>query len=417
MPFPSPACRHVGAYALSAMLLCLTIGPAEAAQRKVTFYHTDHLGSTTLATDAQGQVVEQIAYTPYGAVSQRTGTINAPQKFTGQRQDTSTGLILFPVRAYDPGLGRFIQPDPTVPNYARPQTLNRYSYALNNPLSRVDPTGYKSFWSKLLSFVLAPLKVTWSILNPGSIPVLWQHASPITYIATSIAILPQVLSGNFPGAIATAAGAYASDKALHTGTGRKIARHVAKEFFDDALGMSPQAARIAAAVVLTAVISFGVEQATMAAINGLPATARPATARELPRQSTEQGQWPYGRTPGNGFKATESFAIENTNGKAFFGSGPLDNVLGKIGFMHVGANTSNAISGRMTRFPWAMYGTYGVCHQMSNLTMSSAGFSNTAIFLVPNWSTTASALSYGNYGGGLIRDAGAAIQAYNDYDE
>ena len=45
-------------------------------------------------------------------------------------------------RRYDPTLARFIQPDTLVPNPGDPQSLNRYSYAGNNPLRYVDPSGH-----------------------------------------------------------------------------------------------------------------------------------------------------------------------------------------------------------------------------------------------------------------------------------
>jgi hypothetical protein len=43
---------------------------------------------------------------------------------------------------YDPGLGRFIQPDTIIPDLSNPQSYNRYSYVLNNPLRYTDPTGH-----------------------------------------------------------------------------------------------------------------------------------------------------------------------------------------------------------------------------------------------------------------------------------
>jgi len=123
------------------------------------FYHTDHLGSSNVITDGAGALVELTEYTPYGSVSTHQPTPLAPGPspqpgFTGQRQDSGTGLILFPARAYDPQLGRFIQADPFVQNPADPQTLNRYSYVRNNPVNFVDPSGYgwKSFF-KILAIV------------------------------------------------------------------------------------------------------------------------------------------------------------------------------------------------------------------------------------------------------------------------
>ena len=62
------------------------------------------------------------------------------KKFTGQRLD-STGLYYYGARYYDPAIGRFISADTVVQNPANPQTLNRYAYALNNPLKYIDPSG------------------------------------------------------------------------------------------------------------------------------------------------------------------------------------------------------------------------------------------------------------------------------------
>jgi hypothetical protein len=42
---------------------------------------------------------------------------------------------------YDAGIGRFISQDTIVPNSVNPQSLNRYSYCLNNPLTYIDPSG------------------------------------------------------------------------------------------------------------------------------------------------------------------------------------------------------------------------------------------------------------------------------------
>ena len=44
-------------------------------------------------------------------------------------------------RLYDPLLGRFLSPDPIVANPADGQQWNLYSYAMNSPLSYVDPSG------------------------------------------------------------------------------------------------------------------------------------------------------------------------------------------------------------------------------------------------------------------------------------
>ncbi|HPX57268.1 MAG TPA: RHS repeat-associated core domain-containing protein, partial [Syntrophales bacterium] len=63
--------------------------------------------------------------------------------------DTETGLYNFNARLYDPAVGRFISPDPALPDLSNsknpwnydPQMLNRYAYCRNNPLIYTDPTG------------------------------------------------------------------------------------------------------------------------------------------------------------------------------------------------------------------------------------------------------------------------------------
>jgi len=47
-------------------------------------------------------------------------------------------------RVYDPNLGRFLSVDPVFQFPTNTQSLNPYSYVLNNPLSLTDPTGYTS---------------------------------------------------------------------------------------------------------------------------------------------------------------------------------------------------------------------------------------------------------------------------------
>jgi len=68
---------------------------------------------------------------------------NLRQRFTGQPSDTETGLDFFSARYYASSQGRFTSTDPLQASAhpANPQTWNRYSYVLNNPLRMIDPSG------------------------------------------------------------------------------------------------------------------------------------------------------------------------------------------------------------------------------------------------------------------------------------
>lgn len=64
-------------------------------------------------------------------------------KFTGKERDTESGLDYFGARYDASNLGRYMTPDPLMASghASDPQTWNRYTYALDNPLRFVDPDG------------------------------------------------------------------------------------------------------------------------------------------------------------------------------------------------------------------------------------------------------------------------------------
>ena len=108
----------------------------------------DALGSTSASVNSSGTVTSTIKYFSFGSTRSSTGTLPTDKLFTGQRQD-NTGLYYYGARYYDPEIGRFISADTIVPTLADPQTLNRYSYCLNNPLNHTDPSGHWSLKEQL----------------------------------------------------------------------------------------------------------------------------------------------------------------------------------------------------------------------------------------------------------------------------
>ncbi len=102
------------------------------------YYHPDHLGSTSLITDANGNVVEQTFYSPFGEL---LGGGTAENKlYTGQFKDL-TGQYYYGARYYKPGTGQFIKPDLLIQFIYNPQSMNRYSYSWNNPYKYKDDSG------------------------------------------------------------------------------------------------------------------------------------------------------------------------------------------------------------------------------------------------------------------------------------
>jgi RHS repeat-associated protein len=104
----------------------------------------DGLGSTSLATKSNGQELtgSRTLYYPYGQVRWSDGTLPTDYTFTGQK-DAGLGLMDYRARFYDPYIARFVSADSIVPEPGNPQSLNRYSYVLGNPLNLVDPSGHQ----------------------------------------------------------------------------------------------------------------------------------------------------------------------------------------------------------------------------------------------------------------------------------
>ena len=114
----------------------------------IKYLHKDHLGSIVATTNANGAVIERMSYDAFGKRRQPNGQDGAVTStsthhgYTGHEHHDDVGLINMNGRFYDPLLGRFAEADRIVQNPADMQTLNRYSYVGNNPLSRVDPSGH-----------------------------------------------------------------------------------------------------------------------------------------------------------------------------------------------------------------------------------------------------------------------------------
>ena len=167
------------------------------------YYHNDHLGSPSIVTDENGDIVQTLDYYPFGGsyINDQEDSFDSRSKFTGKEMD-ETNLHYYDARYYDSSIGRFISQDPLLlriggneldakawkqsrislknPNkeYKKmlnklelkdsgfkknkksklfnktikdPKRLNGYSYTINNPVKYIDPTGEvtEDQWSTL----------------------------------------------------------------------------------------------------------------------------------------------------------------------------------------------------------------------------------------------------------------------------
>ena len=109
----------------------------------VYYMLSDHLGSASVLLKDNGTIETngEQRYYPFGESRITAADLKTAHLFTGQI-DTGLGIYHYGARAYSPKLGRFLSADTIVPNFADPQSLNRYSYVRNSPLKYIDPTGH-----------------------------------------------------------------------------------------------------------------------------------------------------------------------------------------------------------------------------------------------------------------------------------
>jgi RHS repeat-associated protein len=168
----------------------------------------DHLGTPRMVVDQSGDLtganqVIRHDYLPFGeeilagtgirATSNGYAGDGIRQKFTGKDRDAETGLDYFEARYYAGKQGRFTSPDefsggpddlfdfadvasenPTLyGDLTEPQSLNKYVYCYNNPLSFIDIDGHKTWgqWLKtgleVASYIPGPIGTAASVVQVG----------------------------------------------------------------------------------------------------------------------------------------------------------------------------------------------------------------------------------------------------------
>jgi RHS repeat-associated protein len=170
----------------------------------------DHLGSTDVVTDSTGAVQTRYSFDAWGQRRDVTWAAFFPtvptslwqtalttRGYTFHEQLDQVGLVHMNGRVYDPQLGRFLSADSFIQDPSNLQSLNRYSYVQNNPLSFTDPSGH--FLSGLFKAIGNFISHAWHAIT-GAIKTLLKNQ-----IVRAIIMIASCASGDPVGCAATAA--------------------------------------------------------------------------------------------------------------------------------------------------------------------------------------------------------------------
>ncbi len=164
------------------------------------YFHQDGIGNVVGVTNNTQQLINIQRFDAWGNSTYQYGT-PALYSYAGREFD-ATGLIYFRVRYYDPSNGRFTQRDPL----GVVDTVNRYTYALNNPVNYNDPWGLFSVQAVKSSYFAS----------------MTHTPSTIKTFDTNAHDLPGAI-GSFPIPNPISAGANILDAGLYAWEGNKTA--------------------------------------------------------------------------------------------------------------------------------------------------------------------------------------------------
>jgi RHS repeat-associated protein len=115
----------------------------------------DNQGSGSVLTNSSGTNLVRQSYNAFGLPRDGADWDGAEQSgdqaiidgisrrgYTGHSMLGAMGLIHMNGRVQDAITGRFLSPDPTIPDAGFTQSYNRYAYVNNNPMSFIDPSGF-----------------------------------------------------------------------------------------------------------------------------------------------------------------------------------------------------------------------------------------------------------------------------------
>ncbi|MBU7006021.1 RHS repeat domain-containing protein [Phosphitispora fastidiosa] len=132
--------------------------PGQVDAQMLFYLHNAH-GDVTQLLDEEGQLIKDYRYDPFGQEEvnplpafggkqttelwrQEVEKIDNPFRYCGEYLDEETGNYYLRARYYDPSVQRFTQEDSYAIAFGAAWQEHFYSYAANNPVRYIDPSGH-----------------------------------------------------------------------------------------------------------------------------------------------------------------------------------------------------------------------------------------------------------------------------------
>jgi RHS repeat-associated protein len=135
----------------------------------VSFYGYDGHGSVRNLTDSSAQVTDTYTYDAFGNLIESSGVTANSYLFAGEQFDVDLGFYYNRARYLNVETGRFVSMDTYEGSVYDPESLHKYTYANNDPVNRIDPSGNMNF----LDVQITALTVIGNIANFAPVALFW----------------------------------------------------------------------------------------------------------------------------------------------------------------------------------------------------------------------------------------------------
>ena len=157
------------------------------------YYLYDGRGSVTELVNRDGQVTGKNDYEAFGITDHvgYLGNVGIHYEnyygYNGENYNERSGLQYLRARYYEPETGTFLTRDSYLGNIMNPLSQNRYSYAENNPIMNVDPSGHIAKWIKNLgSAIKSTVTNVVSSVKSFATKVVTAVKNTVSTVATTI---------------------------------------------------------------------------------------------------------------------------------------------------------------------------------------------------------------------------------------